>query len=203
MKLYYSKGACSLAVRILINELDIPCEFEAVNLQTKKTETGEDYFAINAKGAVPALRLDNGEVLTESSVIQQYLADKQHAEQLLPPINQMQRYRVLEWLNYVGSELHKNCGPLFSSVISAEMKEEIFKPLLKSKLNYVDKHLETHTYLTGEHFTLPDAYLFTVSRWLPHLKIYRDALPNLSRLYIAVKERKSVQQALEAEGLSA
>src|SRR5690349_3300917 len=110
MKLYYSKGACSLAVRIALHELGIPCEFEAVDLKAKKTEKGADFFKINPKGAVPTLVLDDHTVLTENAVIQQYLADKQKAFEVLPPVNDMKRYRALEWLNFVSTELHKGCS---------------------------------------------------------------------------------------------
>src|SRR5688572_12009519 len=113
MKLYYSKGACSLAVRIILHEIGAACEFEAVDLATKKTETGMDFLKINPKGAVPTLILDDKAILTENAVIQQYLAEKYHATQLLPPLGDMKRYRVLEWLNFISTDLHKSCGPLF------------------------------------------------------------------------------------------
>src|SRR5437870_2266196 len=113
MKLYYSKGACSLAVRILINELNISCKYEAVNLKTKETETGKNFYEINPKGAVPTLILENNNVLTENAVIHQYLADQQKAHHLLPNLNDFKRYQVLEWLNFIATELHKGFSPLF------------------------------------------------------------------------------------------
>ncbi len=203
MKLYYSKGACSLAVRILLHEMGIPCEFELVNLQTKKTEKGEDFLAINPKGAVPTLKLDTGEILTENGVIQQYLADKHHATKLFPPNTQFDHYQVLEWMNYVATDLHKNCSPLFNPNIPAELKEKMFVPYLRTKFDYVDKHLKNRNYLVGNSFTLPDAYLFTVARWLPHFGIDRKSWPHLSRFFEACKEKKSVLQALSEEQLSA
>jgi glutathione S-transferase len=200
MKLYYSKGACSLAVRIILNELAIPCDYEAVDLKTKKTETGLDYFTINFKGAVPVLVLDNQEVLTENSIIQQYLADQYKATQLLPPVGDFKRYRVLEWLNFVSSDLHKGFGPLFNANVSEAMKEEIFKPILKNKFNFVEKRLANNKFLLGDHFTLPDGYLFVVLRWAQHFKIL-STFPHLSRYFSDLQKRPSVQKSLKEEGL--
>src|SRR5579864_6749967 len=160
MKLYYSKGACSLAVRIIIHELDLPCDYVAVNLKTKETENGEDFLKINPKGSVPTLVVDNKTIITENAVIQQYLADKMKATHLLPLISSLQRYRVLEWLNYVSTELHKGCGPLFNPEVPEECKE-IFRKILMKKFQSLDTHFKTHKYLLGDEFTLPDAYLFT------------------------------------------
>ena len=138
MKLYYSRGACSLTVRIIINELAIPCDYEAVNLKTKKTENDEDYFKINPKGAVPALELANQEILTENAAILQYLADEFKATSLLPPMGNFKRYRVLEWLSFVSSDVHKLFGPLFNPLVSQESKDDIFIPALKKKFKFVD-----------------------------------------------------------------
>lgn len=201
MKLYYSKGACSLAVRIAIHEMNIPCQFESVDTKAKKTETGADYLAINPKGSVPALQLDNQEILTENAVIQQYLADTYKATQLLPPINDPKRYRVMEWLNFASTDLHKSCSPLFNPTVPETVKEEIFKPILKNKLNIVNQHLNKNKYLMGEQFTLPDGYVFVVLSWLPHFKFNLAEWPNLSRYFSEVKNRKSVQQALKEEGI--
>jgi glutathione S-transferase len=154
MKLYYSKGACSLTVRILAHELGIACEFEAVDLKTKQTASGKDFFTINPKGAVPAVILDNNELLTENTVILQYLADQYKATQFLPAIGSMQRYHVLEWLNFVSTELHKNCSPLFNPNISVDIKKTIFLPILKAKLVVLEKQLSKSAYLSGDQFTL-------------------------------------------------
>lgn len=201
MKLYYSKGACSLAVRIIIHEIGIPCEFESVDLKTKQTHTGMDYFTINPKGAVPALILNEGTVLTENSAIQQYLAEKYHASQLLPSPEHWERYQVLEWLSFVATELHKNCGPFFNPQIPEAAKENMYKGILNKKLAFVDQHLNTRQYLIGNHFTLPDSYLFVVLRWLPAIGISLTEYKNLSRFFEAVGHRKAVQQALAEEGL--
>lgn len=123
MKLYYSAGTCSLAVRIIINEIGLPSTYEAVDLKTKKTASGQDFLQINPKGSVPVIVTDDNEILTENSVIQQYLADKNNASSLLPALGHFKRYRVLEWLNYISTELHKGCGPLFSPSIPVELKK--------------------------------------------------------------------------------
>ena len=146
MKLYYSKGACSLAVRILIHELGLTSEFEVVNLKTKQTETGKNYLTINPKGSVPALLLDNNEVLTENAVIQQYLAEKAHTKTMFPDSG-LDRYRILEWLNYIGSELHKNAGAFFNPNITEEAKENVYRPILQRKLDFIEKHLEKNKFL--------------------------------------------------------
>jgi len=129
MKLYYSKGACSLAVRIVINEIGMDAVYESVDLKSKKTESGRDFKAINAKGSVPTLELDNGKILTENAVIQQYLADEAKVYELLPEVGDLKRYRVLEWLNYITTELHKGFGALFNPTMSQDLKDELFIPM--------------------------------------------------------------------------
>jgi glutathione S-transferase len=199
MKLYYSKGTCALAIRITINELNIPCDFEAVQLKDKKTASGGDFLKINPKGVVPVLQLDNGEILTENVAIQIYLADQYKAAQLLPPLGEMKRYHVIEWLSFVGSDLHKSCGPLFNADVPAPIKESIFKPILKSKLVFLDKHFSQHDYLVGNAFTLPDGYLFVVLTWMHHFDISLSQWPHLERYFNTIKARASVQKSL-AEG---
>ncbi len=201
MKLYYSKGACSLAVRIVIHEIGLPCEFESVNLKTKQTETGADFLKINPKGAVPVLIISQNEILTENAAIQQYLADQNNATSLLPAVGQVKRYKVLEWLNFVSTELHKGCGPLFNPNISQEMKNDLFKPQLKNKLDYVEKHLKNNKWLMGDEFTLPDGYLFVIVTWLPKFSFDMNEFPNLSRYANEIKQRKSVRVSLQEEGM--
>lgn len=201
MKLYYSKGACSLAVRIVIHEIGIPCDFEAVNLHTKLTENGADFLNINPKGAVPTLALDDGEVLTENAVIQQYLADTNKTS-LLPPQGDIQRYHALKWLNFVSTDLHKSFSPLFNPKLPEEVKEEIFKPLIKSKLSFVNQHLAQQRYLLGDQFTLADSYLFVILTWVPKVKLNIEDWPNLVRYFNEVKNRPAVQKALKEEDLN-
>ena len=196
MKLYYSKGACSLAIRILINELKLSAEYITVDLKTKKTEQGEDYYQINPKGSVPALKLDNGQVLTENAALQQYLADVSHATTLLPAVGDFKRYRVLEWLSFINSDFHKSCGTLFNTAIPQAIKDEVFIPTVKAKLDYLDKHLKNSTYLL-DHYTLPDGYLFVILTWLPHFKIDLAQWPSVFRYFNELKKRPSIEKSLK------
>lgn len=200
MKLYYSKGACSLTVRIIINELGVISEYESVDLATKKTESGKDFLTINPKGAVPTLQTDDGEILTENAVILQYLADKYNATQLLAPVNEFKRYRILEWLNYVGSELHKTVGALFNAKLPPEMKENVTIPLIHARLNFVEKKLQGK-YLMADEFTLPDAYLFVVLRWVKYFKFDLNQWPKLHTYFNELINRPSIKKSLEEENL--
>lgn len=202
MKLYYSKGACSLAVRIVIHEMGLACEFEAVDLHTKITASGKNFLEINPKGAVPVLVISDSEVLTENAVIQQYLADKNHATQLLPAMNDLNRYHVLEWLNFISTDLHKAFGSLFDPTFPEELKDTKVKPLIKKRLVYVNSALERKNYLMGEQFTLPDAYLFVILLWTFHFKIDIKDLSYLNNYFHELKKRKSIMQVLKEEGLS-
>jgi glutathione S-transferase len=185
-----------------MHQLGLTCEYEAVDLKTKITESGAHYLEINPKGAVPALQLDNHEILTESAVILQYLADTHHAIELLPRLGDMKRYRALEWLNFAGTDLHRYCAPLFWSRFSDDIKLNVFTPVLKSKLTVVDDHLRDHDFLMGDKMTLGDSYLFVILIWLADLQFSMAAWPNLKRYFVAMKNIKAVQQALSEEGLS-
>ena len=202
MKLYYSKGACSLAVRIIIHELNLKAEFISVDLHTKKTEHHLDYNQINRKGSVAALQLDNGEVLTENVAILQYLADTHNATHLLAPVKDWKRYRTLEWLNYLTTEIHKGVGPFFNPNYPDELKENLLRPLLERKFQLIENHLQKNNYLMGEDFTLPDAYLFVMIRYLPVAKINIDQFPNLKRYFEALKKRESIILSVKEEGLN-
>jgi glutathione S-transferase len=199
MKLFYTKQSCSLVCRIIINEINFPCEFESVDLRSKKTETNMDFYSINPKGSVPVLQLDNGELLTENAIILQYLADTSNTISLLPAIGDFKRYRVLEWLNYTATEIHKSFGPLFNPTLSQEIKEQIFIPLLKNKFKYISKHLEHNKYLLGDQFTLPDAYMFVMITWASHFNLNLTDMTHLSRYFNELKQRKSIQKSLEEE----
>ena len=201
MKLYYAKGACSLAVRITINELGLKSEYESVDLKTKQTETGQDFLKINSKGAVPTLLTDQGEILTENAVIQQYLADEAQATQLLPKTGDFKRYRVLEWQNYVSTELHKGVGILFNPNLPQEMREKITIPAIKSKMAYLNQHLGSHTYLLGDQFTLPDAYLFVILNWVIYHQFNLSDWPNVHRYFAALQQRPSIQKSMKEEKL--
>lgn len=198
MRLYYSQGACSRTIRIVTYELGIACEFEAVNLKTKRTEQGTDFLTLNPKGTVPALLLDNGEVLTENTAILQYLVETQQNNALLPATG-IERYRVLEWLSYISTDLHKSCGPLFSSAMSNDLKENYFKPIVEKHLSFINRALEQKSHLTTIGFSLADSYLFVVLSWLPHLGFTLDNWPALLEYHQRILVRDSVQKAIEAE----
>jgi glutathione S-transferase len=201
MKLYYSKGACSLAVRIIINELGASAEYEAVDLAGKKTANGNNFYDINPKGAVPTLVTDKKNVITEGAVILQYLADTYKASQLLPPIDDSNRYKVLEWLNYVATEMHKGCGILFNKQLTQETKDSIFIPMIKNKLKYLDNHLSKNAFLVANQFTLPDAYLYVTLTWLVHFKFDFTAWPNVANYMQELLKRPAVTKSLKEEGL--
>ncbi|MBA2709810.1 MAG: glutathione transferase GstA [Tatlockia sp.] len=201
MKLFYSKGACSLAVRIIINELNIDCDYESVDLKTKKTEEGKDYLTINPKGGVPALELDNKKIITENNVIQQYLVDTFKASELCPPIGDFQRYVVLEWSNYVSTEIHKSFGNLFNPKISKEMQETIFIPIIKNKLGYINKQLEKNAYLTGDHFAMADAYFFVTLLWAKNMNIELEDMREIQNYFAELIKRPSIEKSLDQEGI--
>jgi glutathione S-transferase len=200
MKLYYSPGACSLAPHIVASEAGLALQFEKVDLRTKKTETGADFGAINPKGYVPALLLDDGELLTEGVAVSQYLADRKPESGLAPAAGSLARYRLQEMLTYVSSELHKNYGPLFNPASAPELRAEKVAALQK-RYALIEKQLQGRSYLFGEHFTAADAYLFVVTSWAPKLKVDLSAFPNLTAFQARVAARPAVQTALRAEGL--
>ncbi len=202
MKLYYTKGACSLACRIIINEIGLDCEYISVDLKSKKTEKGQDFTQINPKGSVPVLITDDEETLTENAVIQQYLADHNNSTDLLPKVRDIKRYHVLEWQNYVATEIHKAFGVLFHDAISNELKEQIFAPIIKKKFLYVDKSLENKSFLIYETFTLPDAYIFVMLTWAAHFNFDLSEWPNITRYFHELKKRPSIKKSLLDEGLS-
>lgn len=201
MKLYYTPGACSLIERIIINEIGIDCDFELVNLKDKKTETGQDYLQINSKGAVPALVLNNGTLLTENAVLLQYLADETKSTNLLPPVNDMKRYQVLEWLNYATTELHKGFSPLFNPKMPDEVKNDVLRPQLVAKFKFINAHLEQNTFLMGDTLTLPDAYVFVMLLWAHKFELPIGEFKALKRYFDELYSRKAFKQSLEEEHL--
>ncbi len=200
MKLFYSPGACSLAPHIVALEAGIPLELEKVDLRAKKTGSGADFWALNPKGYVPALVLDDGEVLTEGVAVSQYLADRKPEAGLAAPAGSLGRYRLQEMLTYLNSELHKNYGPLFNPATSPELRAEKVAALYK-RYELIEKQLQARSYLFGEQFTAADAYLFVVTRWAPYLKVDLSAFPNLAAFQARVAARPAVQAAMLAEGL--
>lgn len=201
MKLYYSPGACSLASHIVATEAGIALETEKVDLRAKTTASGRDFTTISEKGYVPALVLDDGEVLTEGPAIMQYLADVKPATGLAPAAGTMARYRLQEMLNYIGGELHKNYGPLFNPAVAPAMRDEKVAALHK-RYALVEKQLQGRSYLFGEQFTAADAYLFVVTSWAGKLKVDLAAFPNLAAFQARVRARPAVAAAMKAEGLN-
>src|SRR5450432_1961807 len=198
MKLYYSPGACSLSPHIALHEAGLAHELVKVDLRAKKTESGEDFLTINPKGQVPALLLDNGELLTEGPVIVQAIADKAAAKNLAPARDSAERYKLQEWLNFITTELHKNFGPMFSPVLADEAKA-FFKDRVMGKFKYVDGALAGRDYLMGKQFTVADGYLFTMLCWADRMKFDLSAMPNLLAYKDRVAARPNVQAALKME----
>ncbi|HKH32652.1 MAG TPA: glutathione transferase GstA [Beijerinckiaceae bacterium] len=200
MKLYYAPAACSLAPHIVAREAGLKIDLDKVDFTTRKTESGESFAEVNPKGYVPALRLDNGEVLTEAATLVQYLADQAPQAGLAPANGTLERYRLQEWLTFVSSELHKGFGPLWKPDTPDAMKE-IVRANLAKRFAWLDGELAKRPYLTGERFTAADAYLFTVVNWTNFHNIDLKPYPNLKAFMDRVAARPAVQQAMQAEGL--
>ncbi len=200
MKLFYTPGACSLASHIIATEVGLKLEIERVDLATKTTEHGQDFMQITRKGYVPALQLDNGHVLTEGVAILQYLADLEPSKHLAPVNGTWERYELQAWLAYINSELHKSYGPLFRPTISAEARAERVAYLAK-RYELIEQELTAKPYLMGDHFTVADAYLFTVTNWAQHLKVDLSAFPHLAAFQGRVAGRAATLTAMKAEGL--
>jgi glutathione S-transferase len=200
MKLYYSPGACSLSPHIALQEAGLT--FEAIRAPTKTHQLpdGTDYYTINPLGYVPLLVLDDGTQLREGPAIVQYIADQVPAKQLAPANGTFARYKLQEWLNFIGTELHKSFSPLFTPGMPEEAKI-IAKTRLNSRLQWVDGELAKTPYLMGDTFTVADGYLFVVAGWCKHVGIDISALANLSAFMVRIGERPAVQAALRAEGL--
>jgi glutathione S-transferase len=202
MKLYYSPGACSLAPHIVAREAGIAIDLVKVDLATHKTETGENYFAINPRGYVPALEVD-GELHTEVAALVQYLAEQAPQSNLLPPAGSKERFRVNQWLTFVSSELHKTFSPWLWHPETAESTQQAARDKLGLRFTDLDKLLATQAYLTGDTFTVADAYAFTIVNWANFLKIDLKPYPNLSAFMARVAARPKVRDALKAERLIA
>ena len=201
MKLYYAPGACSLSPHIVLREAGIPADLEQVDLKTKRTKSNADFTAINPKGQVPALVLDDGQVLTEGPAVVQYLADRNPDAKLVPPNGTIERYRLQEWLNFITSELHKSFGALFNPEVPADYKQ-FAKDLIASRFAYVDRHLAQHgPFLMGPQFTVADAYLFTVYGWCRFVGVPNEPYRNLNAYAGRIAERPAVRAAMKREGL--
>jgi glutathione S-transferase len=200
MKLYYMKGACSLASYISLMEAGIRFEAAEIDHKTRKTRDGEVLDTINPKGYVPILKLDNGEMLTENVAVLSYIGDLNPDAKLAPPAGTFDRYRLLEFLAYINSELHKNFGPLFNSSNSEDIKNLACTNLHK-RLDWLDNALGSKAYLMGDQFTVADAYLYVVLTWAGHVGIDLNRWPTLKRHNERVGARPQVMAARKAEGL--
>ncbi|MDG2570907.1 glutathione transferase GstA [Vibrio parahaemolyticus] len=200
MKLYYTPGACSLAPHIVAREAGLPVTLVKVDLAKHLTETGENFRAINPKGYVPAVALQDGSLLTEAAAIIQYLADQQPGTGLAPANGTTERYRLIEWITFISSEIHKGFGPLWNPATPDAMKAAT-KDRHANRFASLDEVLGKQPFLMGETFTIADAYLFTVVNWTNVHQIDISSFKNLSAFMARVAERPKVQEALVAEGL--
>lgn len=198
MKLYYYPGACSMAAHIVLREAGYTFEIDKVDLAAQLTSAGEDYNAVNPKGYVPALRLDNGEVLTEDAVILQYLADQKPEAALAPPAGTMERYRLMEWLNFIATELHKTLGALFNPNLTAEWKAHQIE-LFSRRADWLDRKMADQPFLMGMRFSIADAYLFTVLGWCSRFGIALDRWPAIKQHSARVAARPAVIASIQAE----
>jgi glutathione S-transferase len=202
MKLFLKPGSCSLAPHIVLEEAGLSYETEGVDLKTKITESGKDYWQINPKGYVPALQLESGEVITEGPAISQFIADQVPLKRLAPANGTIERVRMQSWLTFVGTELHKSHGAFFNAAAKDDWKT-VARGNLERRYGYLDAHLSDKPYLLGEEFTAADAYLFTVLRWIGVTGLTLATWPHLSAFQERVAARPAVAAAMKAEGLTA
>lgn len=200
MRLYFAPGACSMSPHIVLRELGLQFEAVKVDLGTKRTADGKDFNAINPKGYVPALQLDDGRVLTEGPAIVQYLADRKPEAKLAPANGTLERYKLQEWLNFIATELHKPVGSLFNPSLPEEVRRST-KDRIAVRLKWLDAELSRRSFIMGEQFTVADAYLFTILSWADHVKVDVSPYAALKAFQGRVGSRPSVQEMLKAEGL--
>jgi glutathione S-transferase len=201
MKLYYYPGACSMSVHICLREAGYTFVLDRVDFATGTSAGGEDYGAVNSKGYVPALRLDDGQVLTEVGVILQYLADQRPDAGLAPPAGTMERYRLMEWLNFIASEIHKTLGALFNPKITAEWRDHQIARF-RLRADWLVGQLADHAFLMGSQFSIADAYLFTVLGWCERFGIDLTEWPRLRDYQDSIAARPAVRETMRAEGLT-
>ncbi len=200
MKLYYSPSACSMAPHIVMRELGLSFEAVQVDLKTHRLADGTDYYQINPKGYVPALQLEDGSLLTEDAAILQYLGDRKPG--LLAAPGSMERYRTIEWLTFISSELHKGFSPLFNGDMP-EAAKKIFLDKLKNRFALLDKHLASHEFLMGKQFTVADAYAFTILNWKNFLNVDLSPWKNIEAYMNRMTARPKVRETIHAEKLAA
>lgn len=200
MKLYFSPGACSLSPHIVLHEAGLAHTIEKVDLATKQTANGKDFRTINSKGYVPALETDSGAILTEGPAIVQYLADQAPDKLLAPAHGTIERYQMMSWLNFIGTEIHKNYSPMFKPTSTDEIKD-LARSNLAQRYAYINTMLEGRDYLGGERFSVADVYLFVVTNWAGKVNVDLSAFPNLQAFQKRIASRPAVQQAMRTEGL--
>ena len=200
MKLFFSPGACSLSPHIALLEAGVPFDLQKVDTKSHQTAEGGDFYAVNAKGYVPVLQLNDGQLLTEGPAIVQYIADQKPESKLAPKAGSIERYRLQEWLNFITSEIHKGFSPLFAADTPAEYKE-IATEKLGKRFDWLSTQLAGKSYLMGDTFTVADGYLFTVINWGQWVGIDLANWPVLKEYHGRVAARPQVQQAMKAEGL--
>lgn len=200
MKLYYSPGAGSLSPHIIVCEAELPIALVKVDLQSKQTETGEDFRQLNPNGYVPLLILDNGNRLTEGPAIVQYLADQAPDKKLIPPAGTFERYQLQQWLNFISTEIHKSFSPLFNPV-APEAAKQLAIDILMTRLETVAEQLSSQPFLIGENFSVADAYLFVTLNWGQYVNVDISRWPALVRYADKISERPAVQKAMKEEGL--
>ncbi|MFT4266435.1 MAG: glutathione transferase GstA [Xenophilus sp.] len=200
MKLYYSPGACSLSPHIALHEAGLAHEAVLASTKSHKLQDGTDYYTLNPLGYVPLLELDDGTRLREGPAIVQYIADQAPTRNLAPANGTLQRYRLQEWLTFIGTEVHKGFSPLFNPAVPDEAKA-VFKDKLQSRYQWLDSQLEGREFLMGEHFTVADGYLFTVTNWARPMGIDLSPRPHVQAWHARIGARPAVQAAMKAEGL--
>lgn len=201
MKLFYAPGTCALSPHIVLREAGLPYQLERVDLKTHTTANGGDYYAINPKGYVPTLELDDGRRLTEGPAIVQYLADSKPDSKLAPAPGTFERAQLQEWLNYLSTEVHKTFGLLFNSKLPPEFREVTVANLGK-KFDYLSKQLAGRKFLLGEAFSVADAYLYTLLRWTHGVKVDLAKWPVLQEYVARVAARPAVKESLKEQGLT-
>lgn len=200
MKLYYAPGACSLAPHIVAREAGLNIELDQLNWADMKTASGENFLEVNPKGYIPTLRLDDGSLFTETGVLIQYLADQKPEAGLIPKAGTMERYRVMEAINFISSELHKGFGPLWNKANPKEVLDATRKQLAK-RFGYLESVFSKTPFITGNNFTVADAYLFTILNWTNVHSVDLTPFPKVKDFMARVSARPKVQEALKAEGL--
>jgi len=201
MKLYYSSGACSLAPHIVASEAGVPIDLVKVDLGSHKLEDGTDFYSVNPRGYVPVLKLDDGNVMTEASVLVQFIADQKPDSNILPKMGTMERYKAMQWLAFIATELHKQFGPLFDKS-TPEATQNALKAKIMKRLGELDEHLKSNDFILGKTFSAADAYAFTIVNWTNFMNMDLKPFPAVQGWFARVAQRPKVHAALVAEGLA-